>query len=40
VHAELARQFEAGRLSAVEWEEVRDLLDSRTDDRSAVADGV
>jgi isopropylmalate/homocitrate/citramalate synthase len=40
VQAELARQFESGRQSAVEWEEVRDLLEAVTDIRSPVPDGV
>ncbi len=31
VHAELARQFEEGRQTAVEWEEVRDLLGRRAE---------
>ena len=40
VHAELARQFEAGRQSAVEWEEVRDLLEAGAGDRSPVPGAV
>jgi hypothetical protein len=28
VHAELTRQFDAGRQTAVEWEEVAELLGS------------
>ena len=28
VHAELGRQFDAGRQTAVEWEEVAELLES------------
>ena len=31
VHAELARQFEEGRQTAVEWEEVRALLGPRAE---------
>ncbi len=40
VHAELARQFESGRQSAVEWEEVRELLEPGADRRSPVPGGV
>ena len=40
VQAELARQFEAGRQSAVEWEEVRDLLETGAGDRSPVPGAV
>jgi 2-phosphinomethylmalic acid synthase len=40
VHSELARQFEAGRQSAVEWEEVRALLGPGVDRRSPAPDAV